>query len=118
MKKIITSLLLSTSLLTASAGDYLTNTNQHVAFLRNLARNSTTDIDAVYSNPAGMAFFKDGWQLSLNLQSAAQTRTITSTFLPFAGNADGLSPKGVRTFEGEAFAPVIPSVMAAYKRGR
>ncbi len=118
MKKIITSLLLSTSLLTASAGDYLTNTNQHVAFLRNLARNSTTDIDAVYSNPAGMAFFKDGWQLSLNLQSAAQTRTITSTFLPFAGNADGLSPKGVRTFEGEAFAPVIPSVMAAYKSGR
>lgn len=118
MKKVITSLVLTTSLVTASAGDYLTNTNQHVAFLRNLARNSTTDLDAVYSNPAGMAFFKDGWQLSLNLQSATQTRTITSTFAPFAGNADGLSPKGIRTFEGKAFAPVIPSVMAAYKTGR
>lgn len=118
MKKVISSLALAIGLTTASAGDYLTNTNQHVSFLRNLARNSTTDVDAVYSNPAGMAFFKDGWQLSINLQSAMQTRTITSSFLPFAGNADGLSRQGVRTFEGKAFAPVIPSVMTAYKSGR
>ena len=32
------------------AGGLLTNTNQHVLFLRMLARDASTDIDAVYSN--------------------------------------------------------------------
>lgn len=40
------------------AGGLLTNTNQHVLFLRMLARDASTDIDAVYSNPAGLAFRK------------------------------------------------------------
>ena len=31
------------------AGGLLTNTNQHVLFLRMLARDASTDIDAVYS---------------------------------------------------------------------
>jgi hypothetical protein len=38
------------------AGGLLTNTNQNVAFLRNIARGASTEIDAVYSNPAGVAF--------------------------------------------------------------
>ena len=67
------------------AGGLLTNTNQHVLFLRMLARDASTDIDAVYSNPAGLAFMEDGFHLSFNGQSAFQTRTITSTFAPFAG---------------------------------
>ena len=36
------------------AGDYLTNTNQHAAFLRMLARGASIDVDGVYSNPAGL----------------------------------------------------------------
>jgi hypothetical protein len=61
------------------AGGILTNTNQNVAFLRNPARDGAIDIDGVYSNPAGVAFLKDGLHLSFNWQAAFQTRTIDTT---------------------------------------
>lgn len=111
-------LALGAGVATASAGGYLTNTNQHVAFLRNPARNASTGIEAIYSNPAGLAFLPEGWYFSANVQSAMQTRTIRSTFAPFALNADGKSSlAGERSFEGKAFAPIIPSLSAAYKTG-
>lgn len=115
MKKIITLLALGASIASAQAGGYLTNTNQHVSFLRNPARNASTEIDALYSNPAGIAFLKKGWHFSLNSQSAFQTRTIESTFAPFAANADGNTVGNVRTFKGTATAPVIPSIFGAYR---
>ena len=96
------------------AGGLLTNTNQHILFLRMLARDASTQIDAVYSNPAGTAFMENGFHVSLNGQSAFQTRTITSTFAPFAAN--GGSP--TKTFKGEASAPFVPSVFAVYKKDR
>jgi hypothetical protein len=100
------------------AGGLLTNTNQHVAFLRMLARDASTEIDAVYSNPAGLAFMKkDGFHFSVDIQSAYQTRTINSTFAPFAYNANSLG-ESTKTFKGEASAPVIPSVFAVYKRDK
>ena len=105
------------------AGGLLTNTNQNVAFLRNIARGASTEIDAVYSNPAGVAFLNDGFHLSLNGQSAFQTRTINSTLgdptikdpiiLPFIGNGRSAT----KEFKGEASAPFIPSFQAAYKKG-
>lgn len=96
------------------AGGLLTNTNQNIAFLRNPARDASIEIDAVYSNPAGLAFLKkDGFHISLNGQSAFQTRTITSTFAPFAG----FGGNATKVYEGEASAPFIPSVQAAYKKG-
>lgn len=119
MKKQITlSLALLASLSTANAGGYLTNTNQHIAFLRNPARNASTGIDALYSNPAGAAFLPEGWHLSLNLQSAYQKRNVLSTFPTYAANADGKSKTGERLFEGSAAAPIIPSLFAAYKTGK
>lgn len=98
------------------AGGLLTNTNQNVAFLRNPARDAAIGIDGVYSNPAGVAFLPQGFHVSLNFQSAYQTRTVTSTFQPFAygvGN-DGAT----KVFKGDAKAPVIPSLQAAYNRDR
>lgn len=96
----------------AFAGGLLTNTNQSVSFLRNPARGASTEIDAVYTNPAGLAFLKkDGMHLSLNVQSAFQERTITSTFAPFVG----FGGSETKEFKGEASAPVIPSLQAAYK---
>lgn len=95
------------------AGGLLTNTNQNVAFLRNIARGASLQIDGVYSNPAGTAYLRDGFHLSLNGQSAFQTRTITSTFAPFAGYGGAKT----KVFKGEASAPFIPSFQAAYKRG-
>lgn len=113
-------LLFSTALLIVSSstfgGGLLTNTNQNILFLRNLARDASTSIDAVYSNPAGLAFLNDGFHLSLNVQSAFQTRKITSTFAPFLANADGrTNTNGSRYYKGEASAPAIPSIQAAYK---
>lgn len=99
------------------AGGLLTNTNQHVLFLRMLARDASTQIDAVYSNPAGVAFMEDGFHLSFNGQSAFQTRTITSTFAPFAANTANLG-NAEKVFKGEASAPFIPSLFAVYKKGK
>ena len=45
--------LLST---TAYAGGLMTNTNYHITFDRMMARGATFDIDAVFSNPAGLAW--------------------------------------------------------------
>lgn len=95
------------------AGGLLTNTNQHIMFLRMLARDASTQIDAVYSNPAGLAFMEDGFHVSFNGQSAFQTRTITSTFAPFAGF--GGNP--TKVYKGEASAPFIPSFFGVYKKG-
>ena len=94
------------------AGGLLTSTNQHVSFLRMLARGASIDIDGVYSNPAGLAFLPgDGLYLSLNGQSAYQTRNISTTFplFPEEGNR--------RYYKGTASAPFIPSFQGAYKKG-
>ncbi|MEG2150372.1 MAG: hypothetical protein RRY36_04030 [Bacteroidaceae bacterium] len=114
-KNYLIGVLLTMVSITTYAGGLLTNTNQNIAFLRNPARDASIEIDAVYSNPAGIAFLqKDGFHFSLNGQSAFQTRTITSTFAPFAafgGNA-------TKEYEGEASAPFVPSLQAAYKKDK
>ena len=83
------------------AGGLLTNTNQNAAFLRNPARDGAIGIDGVYSNPAGVAFLPDGLHLSLNFQSAYQTREITSVFGPFAYGA-GNRGESSKLFKGDA----------------
>ncbi len=101
---------------TAFAGGLLTNTNQNVVFLRNPARDAAIGIDGVYSNPAGVVFMPEGFHLSLNVQNAKQTRTIDTTFPLFAYNMNNPGSQ-THQFEGEAYAPVIPSVQAAYNTG-
>ncbi|MEN9919174.1 MAG: hypothetical protein RL662_1610 [Bacteroidota bacterium] len=95
------------------AGGLLTNTNQSVHFLRNPARDASTEIDAVYTNPAGLVKLNDGLHFSFSNQSAFQTRTITSTspIFKFSGASD------TKEFVGKASVPIIPSLQAAYKKG-
>lgn len=96
------------------AGGILTNTNQSIHFLRNPARGASTEIDAVYTNPAGLSFLpSDGFHFSFTNQSAFQTRTITTTFAPFIG----FGKNETKEFKGKASAPIIPSLQAAYKKG-
>ena len=114
-KKLLVTGIASVSFLSMYAGGILTNTNQNVAFLRNPAREASTEIDAAYTNPAGLAFLeKDGFFLSLNNQSAFQTRTITTEFAPFKG----FGGSAVKEFEGKAKAWVIPNLQAAFKTGK
>ena len=110
------SLLLAANVGTAMAGGILTNTNQSVSFLRNLARDAAIGLDGVYSNPAGVAFMSDGLHLGFNWQYAHQTRTITSTNPLFAlGRKNG--GNDTKTYEGIADAPFVPSIQATYNMG-
>ena len=87
----------------ANAGGLMTNTNYHIAFDRMMARGATFDIDAAYSNPAGLAWGHEGWQLSLNFQKPWQNRDITYN--------------GYK-YEGKASAPIVPALFASYKKDR
>ena len=42
--------------LNIKAGGLMTNTNYHIAFDRMMARGASFDIDAAFSNPAGLAW--------------------------------------------------------------
>lgn len=107
----LAAMALSTSVF---AGGLMTNTNQSAAFLRSVARGTTYGADAVYFNPAGTAFMENGFHISLGNQMARQTRTISSTYAPFAMGAanGGLDTK---EFTGEAFAAFIPSLHVTWK---
>lgn len=85
-------LLIGIAMLTVSiptfAGGFLTNTNQHPAFLRMLSRGATTEIDGAYYNPASLAFLpKDGFHVALvfralsneNIDAAFSTHTTVLT---------------------------------------
>ena len=89
--------------LTANAGGLMTNTNYHVAFDRMMARGASTEIDAAYSNPAGLAWGYDGFQLSLDFQKPWQNRDIETG--------------GVK-YNGKASAPIVPAMFASYKKDR
>jgi long-chain fatty acid transport protein len=107
MKRIF---LIGTALLIAfscRAGGLLTNTNQHISFLRMLARGTSMQIDGIYSNPAGVAWLGNGLYFSLNGQSVYQTRNISATF--------GLFPEGTRQYKGTASVPILPSAYIAFK---
>ena len=99
---------------TVFAGGPMTNSNQSASFLRSIARGTSLDPDAVYNNPAGVVFMDNGFHIGINDQMAKQTRTVTSTFAPFAmsnGNA-------TKEYVGEVFSPAIPSVHFAWKHNR
>ena len=119
MKKL---LLISAATLMVSnstfAGGYLTNTNQHAAFLRMIARGTTSDIDAVYSNPAGLTWMKkEGWALSFTVQNASQHRDINANYTIYDYSKGKPAPESFDKFyAGKASAPFIPSFFATYKK--
>ena len=104
MKKSLTLvLMMALCSVAAHAGGLMTNTNYHIAFDRMFARGATTEIDAAYSNPAGIAWGHEGWQLSLNFQKPWQYRDIQL---------------GDTKYEGKASAPIVPAFFASYKKDR
>ncbi len=97
--------LIGAMALTTFAGGLLTNTNQSAQFVRMLSRNASTQIDAVYFNPAGLIKLEDGWHFSLNNQSIFQEKTVNSKF-PLLNNGE---------YVGDVKAPVFPSAFGVYK---
>mgnify|MGYP002521551781 CR=1 FL=1 len=103
---------LSMSVTGVQAGGLMTNTNYHIAFDRMFARGATTEIDAAYSNPAGLAWGHEGFQLSLNLQKPWQNRDIETQIDGFLGQ------NYHEKFNGKASAPIVPALFASYKKDR
>ena len=91
------------------AGGINTNTNQSAIFQRSVARDASTDVDAPYANPAGTAFMKDGWHISLNSQTFFQNRYATVDKSPVI--EDG------KEFEGESFVLSMPSLFLTWHHG-
>ena len=128
MKKTIALMVLAFSTINAAqAGGLMTNTNYHIAFDRMMARGASFDIDAVFSNPAGLAWGHEGWQLSLNFQKPWQNRDITATvpnYLAVPAGANPLFPNGYagvnvdHKYNGKASAPIVPALFASYKKDR
>ena len=104
MKRIFSSIVAASLALSTFAGGLLTNTNQSAAFVRNPMRYASLETDAIYFNPAGTAFFKEGWAFSANWQMIWQDRDVTSLL-------------DKKTYKGEVYVPCMPTLMAAYKTG-
>ncbi len=108
MKRILFTVLVLTISWLTMAGGLLTNTNQSTQFVRTLSRNASTDVDAVYFNPAGLTKLDNGFYLALHNQTIFQTRTITNDF--YLLNND--------TYKGEVSVPLFPTGFAVYKMDR
>ncbi len=89
----------------AFGGGMVENTNQSAEFVRMMARGASTDLDAVFFNPAGLTKLDDGIHIYFSSQTINQTRTITSD----------LASLNNGTFEGTTFAPFFPNFYLAYK---
>lgn len=90
---------------TAFAGGILTNSNQSAQFVRMLSRNASTDLDAVYFNPAGLTQLKNGFYFGLHNQTIFQTKTTTSEFPNLKYDE----------YVGKVTVPAFPTAFAAYK---
>ena len=101
--------LISMASMAAFAGGLNTNTNQSVLFLRSVARDASTDVDAPYANPSGTAFMEDGLYISVNNQTFWQKRGTTVDKSQIFDDGE--------EFEGEAFVPSLPSLFVTWHRG-
>jgi len=103
----IASLFITGSLL---AGGLVTNNNQSAMFTRLQNRNASTDIDAVYFNPAGLTKLGNGFFVSINNQTITQTQKVISNY-PFLSG----TPK---EYVGDVKAPLFPGVYVVYNAGK
>lgn len=104
MKRLFTSIALASLAVVSFAGGLLTNTNQSASFVRNPARYASLSTDAIYFNPAGTAFFNEGWSFSANWQMIWQQR-------------DAIDLTNNKKYDGKVYVPCMPTLFAAYKTG-
>ncbi len=88
------------------ASGIVSNSNHSASFIRMPARNASLALDAVYYNPAGLAFMEEGFHFSLNNQTIYQYRKIENEF-PALNNG---------YFQGRVFSPYVPGIFAVFNR--
>jgi len=108
MKRFLVVLLISGLMIptVVLAGGIVTNSNQSASYVRMLARDASTSIDAVYYNPAGLTKLADGFHVSLSNQSIFQKKTIENTY-PLLHESK---------YVGDVAVPSFPSFYAVYKK--
>ncbi len=81
MKHILLSglLLIVISPVSIFAAGIYQNQNQSAEFIRTVNRNASTEVDAVYFNPAGTAFLKDGVHLYISDQYINDQREVRNS---------------------------------------
>jgi long-subunit fatty acid transport protein len=107
-QKLFTLLVLCVFSTTTFAGGIVTNANQSAQYVRMLARDASTSIDAVYYNPAGLTKLSDGFHISINNQSLFQKKTIENKF-PLLNESK---------YVGDVAAPLFPDFYAVYKKNK
>jgi len=90
------------------AGGIVTNSNQSTQFVRMLARDASTNIDALYYNPAGLTKLSDGFHISLSNQTIFQKKTIENKF-PLLNESK---------YVGDVAAPLFPDFYAVFKKNK
>jgi long-chain fatty acid transport protein len=111
MRRIVTFFLMALTTGTLFAGGVVTNTNQSAAWVRLLARDASTEADAVYFNPAGVMKMANGFHFSISNQTIFENREVEN-FYKGPGDSYGLNQS---LYKGTIFAPVFPSIYATYK---
>ena len=117
-KHLITAALCCLSSVAAQAGGLMTNTNYHIAFDRMFARGATTEIDATFSNPAGLVWGNEGFEMSLNFQKPWQNRDIDVDVDPSMVPGFSKTDFPTKKYEGKASAPIVPALFAVYHKDR
>lgn len=94
----------------AQTANLYTIPNQSAHFIRMPSRESSTEIDAVFHNPAGLVELDEGFHLSLNNQFLRQESTVSSNYQFL---------REVPTeYRGVAASLIFPSIYGAYRKGR
>jgi len=108
MKKLVAIMVIMTIVTSLFAGGIVTNTNQSAMYVRTLNRNASTELDAVYFNPAGLMSLNNGFYAHLSNQSIFQLKGIESSN-PLLNND---------TYEGNVKVMFFPDVYLAYKQDK
>jgi long-chain fatty acid transport protein len=104
-------------------------TNHSTEYVRTLNRNTSTDPDAAFYNPAGLAFIsKDGLHINFSSQTYNVKKTHTLDFYSLKVDTDpiGIPPHKQGTFAGtlpdeygaELTAPILPGLDIIWKQGK
>lgn len=88
----------------------ITIPNQSAHFIRMPSRESSTEIDAVFQNPAGLVRLEEGFHLSINNQFVRHNTKVSSDY-EYLNQVPN-------DYDGKVRAYFFPSIMGAYKMNK
>ncbi|MGB1247841.1 MAG: OmpP1/FadL family transporter [Chitinophagales bacterium] len=109
MKRIITLSFIFISIISfGQQANLFTIPNQSAQFIRMPSRGASTEIDAVFYNPAGLTKMDEGVYFSINNQILNQKTTVTSDYRFYTD--------GAKEYPGSVTSFIFPNFYAAYNK--